>query len=93
MKKIRGDKPIGVYNTYMEISQGNSLSSSYLYLKQVKMSCFSFYIFSFFSYKIRKQEGRTILPRERAGNSRRWKVLGKEGRSVNKVQKNAYTCK
>jgi hypothetical protein len=33
MKKIRGDKPIGVIiHVYMEISQGNSLCS-YLYLK------------------------------------------------------------
>jgi hypothetical protein len=38
MKKIRGDKPVGVIiHTYMEISQGNSLYS-YLYLKQAKMS-------------------------------------------------------
>jgi hypothetical protein len=59
MKKIRGDKPIGVIiHTHMEISQGNSLCK-YLYFKQAKMSCFSFYFFSFFSYKIRKQEGRT----------------------------------
>jgi hypothetical protein len=34
MKKIRGDKPIGVIiHIYMEISQGNPL-----YLKQAKMS-------------------------------------------------------
>jgi hypothetical protein len=44
MKKLRGDKPIGVtIHTYMEISQGNSLCS-YLYLK-VKCPVFSF-IFS-----------------------------------------------
>jgi hypothetical protein len=55
MKKIRGDKPIGVIIcTYMEISQGSSLCS-YLYLKQAKMSCFSF-IF----YKIGEQEGITV---------------------------------
>jgi hypothetical protein len=36
----------------MEISQGNSLFSC-LYLKQAKMSCFCFYVFSFFFYKIR----------------------------------------
>jgi hypothetical protein len=57
MKKIRGDKPIGaIIYIYMEISRGNFLCS-YLYLKQVKMSCF--YLFSVFSSKIRKQEGRT----------------------------------
>jgi hypothetical protein len=42
MKKIRGDKPIVVIiHIYMGISQGNSLCS-YLYLKQAKMSFFSF---------------------------------------------------
>jgi hypothetical protein len=56
MKKIRGDRPIGVIiHIYMEISQGNSLCS-YLYLKKAKMSCFSFYLFS---YIIGEQEGRT----------------------------------
>jgi hypothetical protein len=58
MKKIRGDKPSGVIvDIYMEISQGNSLCS-YLYLKQAKMSCFSFYLFSYF-YKIGEHEVRT----------------------------------
>jgi hypothetical protein len=56
MKKIRGDKPIGVIiHMYMEISQGSSLSS-YLYLKQANMSCFLFYLFSFLFYKIREQD-------------------------------------
>jgi hypothetical protein len=41
----------------MEISQGNSLCS-YIYLKQAKMSYFSLYLFSFFFYKIREQDGR-----------------------------------
>jgi hypothetical protein len=59
MKKIKGDKPIGIIiHTYMEISQENSLYS-YLYLKQAKMSCFSLYLVSFFSYKIGEQEGIT----------------------------------
>jgi hypothetical protein len=46
MKKIRGDKPVGVIiHTYMEISQGNSLCI-YLYLKQAKMSfVFVLYLF------------------------------------------------
>jgi hypothetical protein len=42
----------------MEIPQGNSLYC-YLYLKQAKMPCFSFYLFPFFFYKIGKQEGGT----------------------------------
>jgi hypothetical protein len=63
MKKIRGHEPIGVtIYLYMEISQGNSLCS-YLYLKQAKMSFFSF-IFSFFL--LQKSENRRaelVLPR------------------------------
>jgi hypothetical protein len=63
MKKIRGDKPIGVIiHIYMEPLQGNSLCS-YLYLKQAKMSCFSVYLFSFFFNRIREQEGETSLPK------------------------------
>jgi hypothetical protein len=42
----------------MEMSQGNSLHS-YLYLKLAKMSCFSFYLFSFLFCNIREQEGGT----------------------------------
>jgi hypothetical protein len=42
----------------MEISQGNSLHS-YLYLRQAKVHVFSFYILSFFFYKIGEQESRT----------------------------------
>jgi hypothetical protein len=58
MKEIRGDKPIGVIiHTYTEIAQGNSLCS-HLYLK-LKCHVFLFYLLSFFSYKIREQEGRT----------------------------------
>jgi hypothetical protein len=49
MKKIKGEKPIGVIiDMYMEISQGN-FQCSYLYLKQAKMSWFFFFIFSVFS--------------------------------------------
>jgi hypothetical protein len=71
----------------MEISQGNSLCS-HLYLKQAKMSCFSFYLFSFFFFKIREQEGR-IGPaqRGRAGTSRKKEVARKRVRRVNTVQK------
>jgi hypothetical protein len=61
MKKIRGDKPMGVtIHTYMEIPQGNSLHS-HLYLKQTKMSTFSFYLFSFTKLENRRAE--QILPR------------------------------
>jgi hypothetical protein len=57
MKKCRGDKLIGIItHIYMEISQGNS-SSSYLYLKQAKISYFSFHFLSFFFYRLGEQEG------------------------------------
>jgi hypothetical protein len=56
MKKIRGDKSVGVIiHIHMEISKGNSLCSC-LYLKQTKISCFSF-----FFYKIGEQECRAGL--------------------------------
>jgi hypothetical protein len=56
MKKIRGDKPFGVImHTYMEILQGIPLCS-YLYLKQAKMSYFSFYLFPFIKLKNRRAE-------------------------------------
>jgi hypothetical protein len=42
----------------MEMPQGNSLCS-YVYLKQARISCFSFYFLSFFFYKIGQQESRT----------------------------------
>jgi hypothetical protein len=55
MKKITGDKPIGVIiHTYMEIPQRNTLC-----LYQAKTSCFSFCLFFCFSYKIKEQEGGT----------------------------------
>jgi hypothetical protein len=54
VKRTRGNEPVGVIiNIYMEISQGNS-PCNFLYLKQAKMS-----FFSFFFYKIGVQEGRT----------------------------------
>jgi hypothetical protein len=43
------------------IIEGNITRNSlcnYLYLKQAKMSCFSFYHFSFLFYKIGEVEGR-----------------------------------
>jgi hypothetical protein len=59
--KIRGDKSIGVIiHIYMEISHRNSLYS-YLYLKQAKMSCFSFSLFSSTKSENRRKE--QALPR------------------------------
>jgi hypothetical protein len=55
MKPI--DEPVGVViHIYMETTQGNS-PCSYLYLKLAETSCFSFYLLSFFFYKIREQDG------------------------------------
>jgi hypothetical protein len=81
MKKIKRDKPIGILiHVYMEISQGIYLCS-YLYLKQEKMSCISFSLFSFFFYKIREQDGRTCIARGEGlapvGRRKGWgKVVG-----------------
>jgi hypothetical protein len=50
------------------------------------MSCFSFYLFSFFFYKIREQAAQW----GRTGTNGRRKVLGKRGRRVNIVQKCAH---
>jgi hypothetical protein len=93
MKKIGRDKPSGVItHTYMEISQGNSLCS-YMYLK-LKCHVFSFYLFSFFSYKSGEQEGRTSPAQgRRAGTSGRGEVLGKEDRRVNMVCAHVSKCK
>jgi hypothetical protein len=60
----------------MELSQGNSLCSN-PYLKQAKMSCVLFSLFSFFFYKIREQDGEHVLPGGRAGSSTMGEVLGK----------------
>jgi hypothetical protein len=67
MNKNKGEEPTRVIiHIYMEISQGSSL-----YLKQAKMSFFSF---SFIFYKIGEQEGRTGT----AGVGER--MLGNSGR-------------
>jgi hypothetical protein len=78
VKKIRGDKLVGVIiHIYMEISQGNSLCS-YPYLK-LKCQVFSFYLFFFIFYKIREQKGGTS-PEGGAGINGRGRVLGKNGK-------------
>jgi hypothetical protein len=82
MEKIKGDKPVGgIIHIHMEMSQGNSLCS-YFYLKQAKMSWFSFYLFSFFFYKIGKQEGGTNPPRRASKCKKRYllKPLQERGR-------------
>jgi hypothetical protein len=85
MKKIRRDKPIGaIIHIYMEIPQGRNSLCSYLYLKQAKMSCFLFYLSSFFFYKI-GERAEQDLPREEAGTSGRGEVMGKESRRVNVI--------
>jgi hypothetical protein len=49
------------------------------------MSCFSFYLFSFFFYKIGEQEG-GISPTQEGGLAQWEEVLGKGGWRVNMVQ-------
>jgi hypothetical protein len=59
MKKITVEKSFGfIIHIDIEMSHGNTLCH-YLSLKQGKMSCFSFYLFSFFYYNVGEQEGRT----------------------------------
>jgi hypothetical protein len=80
MKKIKGDKLIGVIiHTHMEVAQGNSLCGL-LYLKQAKMSCLSFCLFFFSSTKSENGKEEQILPRGRAGASGRGEVMEKGGR-------------
>jgi hypothetical protein len=59
----------------MEISQGNFLYS-YLYLRQTKMSYFSFYLFSVFFYKIRTGGCDKVFTEGRVGASERGEVAG-----------------
>jgi chloramphenicol O-acetyltransferase len=62
MKKNRGEEPIGsIIHIYIEISQGDSLCS-YLYLKQAKMSFFSFSVFS--STKSENMRTEQVLPED-----------------------------
>jgi hypothetical protein len=59
VKKIRGDKLVGVViHICMDTTQRTPLCS-YAYLKLAKMSCFSFYLLPFFFYKSREEEGGT----------------------------------
>jgi hypothetical protein len=58
VKRTGRGEPIGVVlNICMETTQGNSLCSC-LDLKLAKISCSSFYLLCFFSYKIGEQEAR-----------------------------------
>jgi hypothetical protein len=62
MKKIGGDKSVGIIiHKYMEISQENSLCSN-VYLKQVKCHAFLF-IHSLLSYtKSENRKAELVLP-------------------------------
>jgi uncharacterized membrane protein YbjE (DUF340 family) len=67
MKKISGDKSVGVIMLiFMEVLQGNSLCS-YLNLKQANVSCFLFCLFSFSSIKLenrRAEQAGGLVPRQ-----------------------------
>jgi hypothetical protein len=82
VKRTIENEPIGVH-ICVEISQGNS-QCSYLCLKQAKMSCFSFYLFSFTKSEQRVEQ---VLQGGGLGTSWGREVAGKEGRRVNMVQK------
>jgi hypothetical protein len=90
MKKIRRDKSIWGYNTHMH---GNSTRKlcSYLYLKQAKMLCCSFSLFSFSSTKSENRRAEQVLPLGRDGTTGKVEALGNGCSSVNMAQKNVYT--
>jgi hypothetical protein len=94
MKKIGGDKPIGVViHTCIEIAQGNSLVATFI---SNKLKCHVFhFIFSLFSStKSENRMAEQVLPMGRAGTSGKGEVLGKGSRRVNTVQKmSACVCK
>jgi cephalosporin-C deacetylase-like acetyl esterase len=82
---IRGDKPIvSITHVYTEIPQGNSLNS-YLYLKRIKMSCFSFCLFS--SAKSKNVRAEQVLPRGHSWQPCVVRGAGKGDRRMNTVQK------
>jgi hypothetical protein len=55
----------------METTQGISLHS-YLYLKLAKMSCLSYYLLCFFSYKIGEKEGGIGSAQRQGGRGAGW---------------------
>jgi hypothetical protein len=64
MKKIRGDKGIGV------IIHGNITRKHPVYYLKAKMSCFSFYLFSFFHLQNQRTgERNKFCPGGRVGTS------------------------
>jgi hypothetical protein len=67
----RGESVGIVIHICMGTTRGNALCS-YLYLKLAKPSCFSFYLFYFFFYKIREQDEVWLAP---VGGGR-WQVKG-----------------
>jgi hypothetical protein len=88
MKRIRGDKPIGVIeHTYMEIPQGTPCLATVISNKQ-KCHIFLFIFFLFSSTKSENRSVEQVLPGVRelipVGMG---KVMGKGGRRVNMVQK------
>jgi hypothetical protein len=88
MKNIRGSKLIVVIiRIYMEISKGKSLCN-YFYLKQTKISCFLFCLFSFFSStKFGNSRVEEVLPRVEGRHQGKGEVLEKGSTSVNRVQR------
>jgi hypothetical protein len=92
MKKIRGDKPIGVtIYLYMKISQGNSLCN-YLYFKQAKISCFSFHFFLLQNW--RTGGWNRSCPVGRVGTREWGEVAGELSKRVNMVKKMCtHVCK
>jgi hypothetical protein len=85
VKRTGRHEPVGVViHICMETTQGNYLCS-YLYFKLAKISCFSFYLLSFFFYKIGIQEGRIGSG---VGGLAQWEGVGvgEMGRRMNMAQ-------
>jgi hypothetical protein len=88
VKRTGRDEPVGVViHICMETTQGNSLCS-YLYLKLAKMSCFSFYLLSFFLLQNLRTGGqnRFCWGVGEVGTSGNGKGKGKKGRRINTAQ-------
>jgi hypothetical protein len=91
MKKISGDKPIGItIHVYMKISQGNSCVATCISNKQ-KCHVFLFVFSLFSSTRLENRKAEQVLPGRRVGTSGRGEVAGKLGKRVKMVPK-MCTC-
>jgi hypothetical protein len=87
MKKIRGGKPFRVIiHIYMELSQGNSLSTTF-FSNRLKFHVFRFIFFFFLLQNQRTGGQNKSCPGDKVGTSGRGEVMGKGSRRMNVLQK------